>query len=125
MSYFWKTLWLATSTKLRFSNAYNPQTNGQTEVVNRSLGKLLRCLVRDHITTWDLVLPMAEFSYDNSVNRSTRMSPFQTVTGVRLHLAADSAPLPVELCPSGEVEDFIQHMQQVHDEVRRSNCLCA
>lgn len=118
MSYFWKTLWLAIRTKLQFSSAYHPKNDGQTEVVNRSLGKLLRCLVRDHITSWHLVVPMAEFAYNNSVNRSTRMSPFQVVTGLRPRLPVDLVPLPIESRPSREAKDFICHTQHVHDEVR-------
>eukprot|EP00268_Persea_americana_P065966 TRINITY_DN8890_c1_g1_i2.p1 TRINITY_DN8890_c1_g1~~TRINITY_DN8890_c1_g1_i2.p1 ORF type:complete len:101 (-),score=5.90 TRINITY_DN8890_c1_g1_i2:590-892(-) len=76
LSYFWKTLWNMSKTKLTFSTTYHPQTDGKKEVVNRSLGNLQRCLVRDHLTTWDQVLHMAEFAYNNSVNRSTRISPF-------------------------------------------------
>ena len=53
ISNFWKTLWGMSKTKLKFSTAYHPQIDGQTEVVNCSLGNLLRCLVCDHLTTWD------------------------------------------------------------------------
>ena len=48
-SYFWKTLWHLMGTLLKFSIAYHPQTDGQTEVVNKSLGNLLRYLVRDSL----------------------------------------------------------------------------
>ena len=39
---------------------------------------------------------MAEFAYNNSVNRSTRTSPFEAVTGVRLQLLVGIVPLPVD-----------------------------
>ncbi|KAG6788335.1 hypothetical protein POTOM_004399 [Populus tomentosa] len=68
-SYFWKTLWHMVGTKLKFSTAYHPQTDGQTEVVNRSLGNLLRCLVSDHNRNWDLILPTAQFADNSSINR--------------------------------------------------------
>ncbi|XP_078441520.1 uncharacterized protein LOC144711407 [Wolffia australiana] len=66
-SYFWKTLWVLMGTQHRFSSAYHPQTDGQTEVVNRSLGNLLRSIVGDNVTAWDHVLPRAEFAFNYSV----------------------------------------------------------
>ncbi|GJT07210.1 RNA-directed DNA polymerase [Tanacetum coccineum] len=41
VGHFWRTLWRKVGTKLQFSFAYHPQTDGQTEAVNRSLGNLL------------------------------------------------------------------------------------
>ena len=94
-SYFWKTLWHIMGTRLQFSTAYHPQTDGQTEVVNRSLGNLLRCLVGEHVKTWDLILPTAEFAYNRSVNRSTGMSPFEVVSGYKPRMPIDLLPMSV------------------------------
>ena len=62
---------------------------------------------------------MDEFAYNNLVNRSTGISPFEAVTSVRLLLPIDLVPLPVEARPCAEADNFITHMQQIHDEVRR------
>ena len=104
-------------TKLKFSSAYHPQTDGQTEVINRSLGDLLRCLVRDNVQSWDLVLPVAEFAYNNSVNRSTGHSPFEIVTGLKPRQPVDLAPLPIESRISQEAQEFARHIHNLHEEI--------
>ena len=45
VSYFWKTLLKLFGTTLKFSYVFHPQIDGQTDVVNRSLCDMLRCLV--------------------------------------------------------------------------------
>jgi hypothetical protein len=83
VGHFWRTLWKKLGTDLSFSSIYYPQMDGQTEVVNRSLGKLLRSLVIEHHNQWDQILPQAEFAYNDSPNRSTGKSPFQILNGMQ------------------------------------------
>ncbi|PKI58572.1 hypothetical protein CRG98_021035 [Punica granatum] len=84
------------NTQLNFNTAYHPQTDGQTEVVNRSLGNLLRGLVGAHVKSWDQKLSPAEFAHNHAVNRSTGFSPFQVAI-------ADRRKMHVEF----EVGDFV------------------
>ena len=105
-SYFWKTLWHMLGTKLKFSTAYHPQTDGQTEVVNWSLGNLLRCLVGKNVKNWDLLLPKVEFAYNSSVNRTTGQSPFMIVHGYQPNKPLDLIPLPVHARVSKSTEHF-------------------
>ncbi|GKA17093.1 RNA-directed DNA polymerase [Tanacetum coccineum] len=72
VSHFWRTLWTRLGSKLQFSSSHHPQTDGQTEVVNRSLRNILWSLIGDNAKQWDLILPQAEFSYNRSVNRNTK-----------------------------------------------------
>jgi hypothetical protein len=53
-------------TKLSFSSAYHPQTDGQTERTNQVLEDMLRACALQHGGSWDKSLPYAEFSYNNS-----------------------------------------------------------
>ena len=82
VGHFWRTLWKKLGTKLSFCSAYHPQTDGQTEVVNRSLGNLLRSLAGEHPKQWDHIFPRAEYAYNDSPNRSTGQSPFHIVYGM-------------------------------------------
>jgi hypothetical protein len=54
---FWRTLWKKIRTNLLFSLAYHPHMDGKTEVVNRSLGDLLRSLVTEDHSSWDNIFP--------------------------------------------------------------------
>jgi hypothetical protein len=53
VGHFWRALWKNLGIDLSFSLAYHPQIDGQTEVLNKSLGNLLRSLVTEHHNQWD------------------------------------------------------------------------
>ena len=118
VSYFWKTLWKLFGTTLKFSSAFHPQTDGQTEVINRSLGNMLRCLVEVKQGVWDLILSTAEFGYNNSVNRSTGKSPFQIVNGYSPRTPIDLVPLPPHMRVSEPAENFAKHIHDLHAKIR-------
>ena len=58
-------------TTLQFSTTSHPQTNGQTKVVNYSLGNLIRVKIGDKEKQWNILLPHMEFAYNTSMNRYT------------------------------------------------------
>ena len=76
VSLFWETLFKLMGTKLALSTPYHPQTDGQTERMNRTLEEMLRAYVNGAGDDWDRKLGMAEFHYNNSLHSSTRETPF-------------------------------------------------
>lgn len=79
-----------------FSTTCHPQTDGQTEVVNRVLSTLLRSIIKKNIKTWEDCLPHVEFTYNHAVHSATKMSPFEVVYGFNPITPLDMLPLPQE-----------------------------
>ncbi|KAK8942809.1 hypothetical protein KSP39_PZI009568 [Platanthera zijinensis] len=83
MSRFWKSLQEGLGTDLRYSTAYHPQTNGQTERVNHIVEDMIRCYILDYGGAWDERLRLMEFAYNNSYQESLQMAPFEALYGRR------------------------------------------
>jgi len=82
-SKFWRSVHQAMGTKLTFSTAFHPQTDGQSERTIQTLEDMLRACVMDFKGTWDKKLPLIEFSYNNSFQASIGMAPYEALYGRR------------------------------------------
>ena len=76
----WRDLFKLAGVKLRLSTAFHPQTDGQSEAVNKTIAMYLRCITGDRPRDWLDWLPWAEFCY-NLFHSALCTSPFQVVYG--------------------------------------------
>ena len=72
----------------------SPQTDGQTEVVNHTLGQLLYTLIKKNLKSWEECLPYIEFAYNHNVHSSTHYCPFEVIYGFVPLSSLDLSPLP-------------------------------
>jgi len=110
LSHFWRTLWEKLGTKLLFSTNCHPQTDGQTEVVNRSLGQMLRCLISGNPRVWENLIPHIEFAYNRIVNSTTSHTPFKDVYESIPLTPLDLLPIPIldeVLCKNDFEKNFL------------------
>ncbi|GJZ75753.1 putative reverse transcriptase domain-containing protein [Tanacetum coccineum] len=80
-SRFWQTIQEVLGTRLDMSMAYHPQTDNQSERTIQTLEDMLRACVLDFGGSWDVHLPLVEFSYNNSYHSSVRCAPFEALYG--------------------------------------------
>jgi len=96
----------------------------QTEVMNCTLGTLLRVLVKKNMKAWDLLLTHAEFAYNRAPSRTTHESPFKMVYY--------QSPLdPLDLLPihqekmNADASKRVKEIQEIHrrvqDQIEKSN----
>jgi len=79
--HIWRDLFKLAGVTLRLSTAFHPQTDGQSEAVNKTIAMYLRCITGDRPRAWLEWLPWAEYCYNTSYHSALRTSPFQVVYG--------------------------------------------
>ncbi len=88
-SKFWAKICTYSLIKRRLSTAFYPQTDGQTEILNRILGNYLRAYTSLEQMNWARLIPSAEFTYNNSRSSSTGLIPFRALYGYDPELRVD------------------------------------
>nr|GFA87456.1 putative nucleotidyltransferase, ribonuclease H [Tanacetum cinerariifolium] len=80
-SRFWKGLQKAWGTRLKFSTAFHPQTDGQSERTIQTLEDMLRSCALEWTGNWDDYICLVEFAYNNSWHLSIKCAPFEMLYG--------------------------------------------
>lgn len=89
--------------KLKYSSAYHPQSDGQTEVLNRCLECYLRCMTGDFPTQWAKWLSLAELWYNTTYHSAIGMMPFQAIYGI-------APPVHLSYLPGDSANDVVDRI---------------
>ena len=99
------------------STAYHPQSDGQTERMNRVLEDMLRHYVNPKQDNWDDLLPAAEFAVNNAFQESIQDTPFYLNHGRHPRLPSDLA-LGLKPKKNPAAYDFIGNIQKALTRAR-------
>ena len=96
--------------KLHSTSSYHPEGDGQTEYTNQTLEQYLRVYCNYQQDNWSELLPLAEFTYNNTPNATTGTTPFFANKGyhpnISMHLERDLTSL--------QAWDFVVDLNELH-----------
>ncbi|KAJ9505720.1 hypothetical protein QJQ45_006415 [Haematococcus lacustris] len=100
---------------LDLSSAYHPQTDGQTERMNRVIEEMLRHYIRPDQKDWAEHLPLVEFAINNAKQESTRCTPFYLNYGYHPRVA-ELLDLPQRV---PQAHEFVANARQAVEQARQ------
>jgi predicted secreted protein len=105
---------MALDMKLHFTSGYHPEGDGQMERVNQTLEQYLRVFCNFQQDNWSALPPLAEFTYNNAPNDTTRVSPFFANKGYHPNLAV----YPECNMASSRAREFAVDLSELHDALK-------
>ena len=103
------------------STAYHPQTDGQTEVVNKSLEHYLRSFSVDRPSEWFDWLYLAEFWFNTNYHTAIKLTPFEALYGTALPRLLDYVPGTTQVA----AVDTLLHSRQQMLALLKQNLVAA
>jgi hypothetical protein len=107
-------------TKLLFSTTCHPQTNGQAEVVNRTLGTMLKAILKKKLKMWEECLPHVEFAYNQTTYSTTKVSPFPIEYGFNPCAPIDILPLPTSERIHDDAKERAEFILKMHETTKHN-----
>ncbi len=115
-SKFWSALCKSFHVNLKFSSPFHHQSNGQTERVNSVIEQYLRCFSNYKGTDWSKFLDLAEFSYNNAVQDSTKYSPFYLNYGFH----PNYSPAIINKTNVPKAEEYLKNLNEVMKDLKKN-----
>ncbi|KAJ9528487.1 hypothetical protein QJQ45_020535 [Haematococcus lacustris] len=112
---FWTEVTKLLQVQVNLSSAYHPETDGQTERVNRVIEEMLRHFIRPDQRDWAEYLPLVEFAINNAWQESVRSTPFYLNYGYHPRLA-ELLDLPQKV---PQAHDFVKGMKTAVEQARQ------
>src|SRR5882672_9519901 len=101
--------------KLHFTSRYHPEGDGQTERTNQTLEKYLRVYCNYQQDNWSELLPLAEFTYNNTPSATTGITPFFSNKGYHPNLTVH----PKCNLASARAHNFVTDLNELHQQLRQ------
>ena len=110
LSQFWKELFALQGVNLHYSTAYHPQSDGQTEVVNRCIEGYLRCMTGDNTSQWCKWLALCEWWYNTNFHTATKTTPYKIQYGF-------SPPIHTPYFPKDSPLKAVDHYLTIREQM--------
>src|SRR6266446_11005645 len=116
ISHFFHSLGKLLQMRLHFTLGYHPEGDRQMEHANQVLEQYLWVYTNYQQDNWAILLPMAEFAYNNTMNVTTGVSPFFANKGYHLEFTAD----PQVETSLAEAQAFVVDLECVQAELKEN-----
>src|SRR6266436_2258588 len=116
ISHFFHSLGKLLQMRLHFTSGYHPEGDRQMEHANQVLEQYLQVYTNYQQDDWVMLLPMAEFTYNNAMNAMTGVSPFFMNKGYHPEFTAD---LQVKTS-SAKAEAFMVDLEWIQMELKEN-----
>lgn len=108
-SLFWKEFFKLSKVQLHYSSAYHPQTDGQTERVNRCVEAYLRCMTGEKPAAWSSWIHLAQWWYNTNFHTTLHTSPYEVMFG-------QAPPLHVPYIPGDSAIEAVDKTLAAREE---------
>ena len=115
MSKFFRSLADALSIRLHFTSGYHSEANGQAECTNQTLKQFLWIYCNYQQLDWSRLLPLAEFTYNNTPLSTTGVSPFYANKGYHPQLQVQVE----RVVQTSEADFFVADLKAVHEDLKK------